>query len=259
MAESSLSVGWPTLKIETGFYLGYGRTIGGWEVPQATLIETLVQSGVRRVYFPPAFTEVIQPHRWSFLKPTTTIAITAGDRDYDLPDDFGSLSGGLHYPAEENRMEIARVSVGRILELRSMRARTDTPIYAAIRYKSSDGSGGQRQEILFWPEPSSNWTLKYSYEAYSGELSDTYPYPLGGMQLAELYIESCLAVAEQRVNREAGLHTQMFNALLKDAINRDSMRGPRIFGQMGNVERGYDSRHFRHGSVSGVTYDGGDL
>ena len=191
--------------------------------------------------------------------PTKTLPVVDGTVDYDLPDDFGSMSGELHYPAEENRVAIARVSVGRILELRSMRARTDAPIYFAIRYKSSDGSGGQRQEILFWPEPSDDWTLTYSYEAYSGELSDTYPYPLGGMQLAELYTESCLAVAEQRVNREAGLHTQMFNALLNDAIERDSMRGPRIFGQMGHKERGYDSRHFRHGCVSGVTYDGGDL
>lgn len=261
MAESSLSVGWPELKQEVGFFLGYGRTIIDWGTAEAALISVLVQSGVRRVYYPPAISENAIAHEWSFLRPTTTLAIVADDGDYDLPDDFGSLSGELHYPAEENRVPITRISIGRMLELRSRNSRTDAPIYAAIRYKESDGSGGQRQEILFWPEPSDDWTLSYSYEAYSGELSDTYPYPLGGMQLAELYTESCLAVAEQRVNQEDGLHTQIFKALLIDAIARDNKRGARIFGQMGHREP-LTGRRFYHGDTGGtypISYLGADL
>lgn len=260
MAESGLSLGFSELRQAIGFFLGYGRTIADWGTAEAALIGVMVQAGVRRVYYPPAINESTLAHEWSFLKPTATLAIVADDGDYDLPDDFGSLSGELHYPAEENRVSIARIALGRILELRSRNDKNDAPVYAAIRYKESDGSGGQRQEILFWPEPSDDWTLSYSYEAYSGELSDTYPYPLGGMQLAELYTESCLAVAEQRVNNEAGLHTQLFQALLVDAIARDGKRGAKIFGQMGHTELPYE--RIRHGDTGGtypVTYDGGDL
>jgi hypothetical protein len=195
-------------------------------------------------------------YEWSFLRPTKTLAIVTDDGDYDLPDDFGRLIGDLHFAAEKNRISITRISVGRLLELRSRNDRNDAPIYAAVRYKESDGSGGQRQEILFWPEPSEDWTLSYEFEAYSGELSDAAPYPLGGMQLAELYTESCLAVAEQHVNNEVGLHTQAYQALLTDAIARDKKRGAKIFGQMGHVEP-YRGR-IRRG-VAGVTYNGVDL
>ena len=256
MAESSLSIGWPELQQSVGFFLGYGRTIGDWSVAHLAEIALNVQSGVRRVYYPMNG----EGYEWSFLRPTKTLAIVTDDGDYDLPDDFGRLIGDLHFAADTNRIGIARISVGRLLELRSRSDRNDAPVYVAIRYKESDGSGGQRQEALFWPEPSEDWTLSYEYEAYSGELSDTYPYPLGGMQLAELYTESCLAVAEQRVNNEAGLHTQAYQALLVDAIARDKKRGAKIFGQMGHVEL-YYARPL-HGMTSSpypITYRGMDL
>ena len=102
MAESSLSIGYAELRIEIGFFLGYGRTIANWETAQATLIDVVFQSGVRRVYFPPSFTEIIQPNGWSFLNPTTTIAITAGDGDYDLPDDFGYMIPQTGWERAEN-------------------------------------------------------------------------------------------------------------------------------------------------------------
>ena len=252
MSESSLSIGYPELRQSIGFFLGYGRTILDWSTAQAAEIEVVCQSGIRRVYYP----MVGDGYEWSFLRPTKTLAIVTDDGDYDLPDDFGRLIGDLHFAADKNRVSIAIIAVGRLLELRSRNDRNDAPVYAAIRYKESDGSGGQRQEILFWPEPSEDWTLSYEFEAYSGELSDTYPYPLGGMQLAELYTESCLAVAEQRVNNEAGLHTQAYQALLADAIARDKKRGAKLFGQMGHVEP-YYGRIRR--SVAGVTYNGVEL
>ena len=179
--------------------------------------------------------------------------------NYDLPDDFGALVGNLHFATEINRRQIAIVSLSQILERRSRYDLVQAPQLAAIRYKDSDGSGGQRQEILFWPRPDTYYALWYTYEAYSGALSDSYPYPLGGMQLAELYIESCLAVAEQRENQEVGLHTELFSSLLKDALARDRARGGRHFGYMGHIEDLDDRRHFRHGDTGGtypITYDG---
>ena len=85
------------------------------------------------------------------------------------------------------------------------------------------------------------------------------------MHLAELYIESCLAVAEQRINEQVGLHTQQYHMLLADAILRDSKRGPQILGQMGHVDP-YDKvlypSPFRRGYTGGtypISYLGVDL
>jgi len=259
MAESSLSVGLPELKQEVGYFLGHGRggvAFADWaaRTPDPTdEVEAIVQAGIRRVYYPPGS----NGYEWSFLRPTATLAIIAGTGDYDLPDSYHRLIGDLHYPADENRNAIVIVSLGTILEMRARDDRSDYPAYAAIRSKAFDATTGQRSEILFWPKPSADKTLTYSFEAYSGKLTDAAPYPLGGMYLAELYIESCLAVAEQRMNNEAGLHTAAYQTLLVDAIARDKKKSARYFGQMGHYEQAYEP--VRHGDTGGtypLTYGG---
>lgn len=193
-----------------------------------------------------------------------TFRITRTPANYDLPDDFSRLIGNLHFAAAEHRSDVTIVGLGTLENLRSSNDLGGAPVFAAIRYKSSDGSGGQRQEILFWPKPDAYYSLAYSYEIYSGALSDTYAYLLGGMHLSELFVESCLAVVEQRINNEAGLHTQLYEALLADAIARDKKRGARFFGQIGRGEDG-DGETWRRGSARApdgaysITYKGANI
>lgn len=335
MAESGLTLAWTELKQAVGFFLSYGRTIGNWSAAQITEIEALVQSGVRRVYYPIGLPKELSGYEWSWLRPsailflgasgtdgvvstaqfdsatftnwvtqgvtsgdtvnitavgsgTTTVAdyaissVAAGDItltsspgdgtsltflvhrdpcDYILPDDFGRLIGSLHFATDETRSEIDIIPLGDLLELRARTDEVDAPRYAAIRPRSSDGSAGQKQEILFWPRTDSYYPLSYAYEAYQSALSDTYPYPLGGMQMSELYIESCLSVAEQRSNDEAGLHTQLYQAQLLDAVMRDMKKGPSTFGQMGHREKFSEFDRWRKprgytGGVYPITYNG---
>jgi hypothetical protein len=302
MSESSLSIGLPDLLSAVGFFLGFGSNSLNWTASQLSELTAIVQSGVRRVYYPPALNAQVAGYEWSWLHPnsyidivapyaTGTVTIVNGvvtlvggtfptwvndqtrmsitgvsyqvdTRDsnsqvtlvdtsvnavagtiyqvaqfaYDLPDNFGRLLGGFHYPPEAYRRPISIISAGRIEDLQSQTNLTGTPHEAAVRYKSSDGTTGQRQEVMFYPTSSAPWTLSYEYEAYSGSLTDTFPYPLGGMQLAELYIESCLAVAETRVNDEIGQHAAQFQSLLMDAIARDRKRGAQMYGQLGHRE-----------------------
>jgi len=252
MAESSLSVGYPELIGEVGRFLGYGyKAYASYTAVQQALLNRLVQSGIRRVYYPPAIDKSVLGYEWSWLRPTTTIEIESGTSDYNLPDDFGRVVGSFYFPVEEYKTPISIVSVGKILSLRAYQALTGIPRYAAVRFKESDGASGQRQEVLFYPEPDDDWTLTYEYEAYSGALSSTYPYPLGGMKLAELYIESCLAIAESRITDENGIHNQSFQALLLDAVERDRKNGAVHYGQLGN--RDSELEDFRRG-ITGETY-----
>ena len=258
MAESSLSVGLPELKSEVGWFLGMGRGVDvAWSASQLVEILGIVQSGVRRVYYPPAVNANIVGYEWSFLRPTTTLSVVDADWDYDLPDDFGRLIGVLHFAAAKYLNPVSIISVSRLLDLRASSDFSGAPVYAATRYKSSTGSGGQRQELLLYPTPDAAWTMSYEYEAYNGALSDSYPYPLGGMQLAELYLESCLALAESRVNDTIGIHMQQYQALLVDAIARDRKRGAQMYGPMGSVEN--ETEFFRRGytgTVYPITYGG---
>jgi hypothetical protein len=329
MAESSLSIGLPELRQAVGFFLDYGRS--GWDTAQENEIDDIIQSGIRRVYYPLPAGEATVGHEWSWLRPTTSLTLqqaidgsltrgsfTAGDSitqtttlaratyvsddgsemtlygvsgvadgtstwypsdddddttnawtpteiadtsKYDLPDDLGRVVGSFNFSENKYRTSITVTTIETLLEMRAINAYTSYPRYAATRYKPSDGSSGQRQEVLFFPQPDQAFVLLYEYEAYNGALSDSYPYPLGGMQLAELYIESCLAVAESRLNDEIGNHTAQYHALLTDAIARDRKRDARSFGQMGHVEEYYD-RSRRYGAaysnypivIDGVTY-----
>jgi hypothetical protein len=262
MSESGLSVGLAELRAEVGYFLGMGRGVAvAWTAAQETEIDNLVQSGVRRVYYPPALNANVVGYEWSWLRPTSTLAISvAGGYDYDLPDDFGRLVGSLYYPAEEYRNAISIVSVGRLLNMRAQSDESGAPVCSATRYKTSTGTTGQRQEIIFFPTPDASWTLNYEYEAYSGALTETYPYPLGGMQLAELYIESCLAISESRVNDEIGQHTQQFNLLLMDAITRDRKRGAQLYGPMGHAENRTEEWHRGWtGGTYPITYKGNPI
>jgi len=259
MAESSLTLGWVDLKKEVGFLLGYGSDQTAWSTAQATEIEGIVQTGYRRVLYPPAVQGVVG-YEWSFLRPTTTLAISADDGDYDLPDDYGRIVGEFHYAPDKHQAAIREVPLAILLEMRSSSDRNAYPNFFATRFKDSDGSSGQRQEVLFYPEPDATYTLYYCYDSYQGELGDTYPYPLGGMQMSELYKESCLAVAEARNDDEPGVHTQLFERLLIDAVARDQKRGARNFGRMGQPAA-TDSEPWRRGSelydgAYSVTYKG---
>ena len=261
LAESGLSIGYSDLIGRTGEFLGYGyKAYDDYSATKKATLNRLVQSGVRRVYYPPAVDPSTLAYEWSWLRPHTTLAVVSGTSDYDLPDDFGRLVGSIHFPPEEYKRSVIQVSVSKILELRATTDQSGTPIYFATRFKESDGSGGQRQEVILYPEPDDDWIMPYEYEAYSGALSSTYPYPLGGMKLAELYIESCLAVAESQVNDEIGIHTQTYQALLVDAVARDRKNGAKFYGQMGN--RDPELADFRRGYTGGtysIVYNGVDL
>lgn len=265
MAESGLSVGAPDLRAELGRFLGWSGTSGNWNASQLAEINLLMNSGVRRVYYPRATREApsLAGYEWTFLKPWTTLTTADGTADYDAPDDFGRIVGDVHYPDAEYQAPLVSIPASQILEYRVGAEREGQPSRYATRWKATTGSTGQRQEFLLWPTPDDAWVLRYQYEAYNGPLSDSFPYPLGGMKLAELYIESCLAVAESRYNDEEGLHHKAYIELLVDCVQRDKKVGAKHFGQMGHKAReGHGNQTFRRGYGSTtypITYKGSPI
>ncbi len=233
MAESELSVSYDDLLSDVGIFLGYGSDSALWTSAQLTEVDRYIQAGLRQFYYPPAVQGAESGYEWSFLKPTTTISTADADASQDLPDALGRIVGDLHFPATEHACPVVLTSEARINELLSYSSDEGRPTHAAVRYKTSNGADGQRQEIVWFPIPDATYVLTYRYEAFNGKLTSTNKYPLGGMRYSELITESCMALAEQRANDEKGLHTQKFNELLITAIAQDRRSGARSFGQMG--------------------------
>jgi hypothetical protein len=117
-----------------------------------------------------------------------------------------------------------RIAIAPEVQLRQLHATTPvggTPRYVAVRPKASEGSGVQRWEALFYPTPDEDLTLEYRYSVIPAPLSESHPYPLGGRQYAELLLQSCLAVAEERSGKTEGVAAARFLGRLAAAIQQD--------------------------------------
>lgn len=257
MAESTLSLKYADLLREVGHFLGHGGDASEWSSENRDLIDRCVQSGVRQFYYPPSVEGIESGYEWSFLNPTTTIVTAIGDREQDLPDDFGRVVGNIHYAAAVQSTPVYMISEHRMLVLYQQNADNGRPSYATVRYKAGTTQDeGQRLELVWWRTPDAVYTLTYRYEAYVGKLSSSRPYVLGGMKHSEAVVESCLAVAEQRVNDEKGLHWDRFVSLLATSIALDRKVGARYYGQMGSPELISEVTDLSVRSNGTITYKG---
>ena len=249
MSESTLSTNYAELMNAVRVFLGYASD----DSSSDNEVNLYVQSGLRQFYYPCAVEGVDPGFEWSFMKPTATLNTVVNDAEYDLPDDLGRVIGCFHFEPNIHIRPIPLVSEAMILSRQQTSLIAGVPVMAAVRPKDSTGADGQRYEVVFWPTPSAVYTMTYRYEAYANKISATHPYPLGGMKHSELLLESCLAIAEQRANDEAGVHTEKFNRMLITATRRDLKNGATTYGNMGQPD---DSYQMESRSTGVITYKG---
>lgn len=210
---------------EIGGYLGYGYAVETWDHEKVGSINSIIQSGVMQFYYPPPLPSNVEgkpnsvPHQWSFLSPLATIDLTAGKFIYDLPEDCSGSVG--EFTSSKRRIPIVAEPL-----LRSLQLDADTvsgePKYAAVRPKRTEGDSRQQWEVIFFPKPSGNETLEFRYTVTPKELSANYPYPLGGRQYSETILQSCLALAEERLTKSKGPATDRFLERLASAVKFDA-------------------------------------
>lgn len=322
MAESTLSLGYADFQRMVGYYAGYGRDTTKWTTDQISVIDDVIQTGLRNFYYPESLTDGQKAHEWSFLKPKTTLTTIADyatgtvsssgttvtlsggvwpswtatngtlvvsgtnyaissrtndtvielssapstdfsddsytlehDANYDLPDDFGSINGPLFFPDDEYYTPIKIVSYKLIYEYRQTDNYTSNPIYAGIQPKTTDGSDGQRYQIIFWPRPSSVWNLIYIYHILPNKISTSYPYHYGGMQHSQTILESMYAVVDEVIKEAKGPHHEAFIKRLTASIQADKSRAPDIYGYNGDNSDGYHNFYDYHVNTDNITFN----
>lgn len=220
--ESFLSVSYPELLKEISFYLGFGRDLN-LTPNNLDLINSIIRAGIRQFYYPPLLPGENHQHIWSFLKPTVSINTVASDSDYDLPDDCGGIEGNLTFSSSTTYApQITVIPESKLIDLQnSISSVSGKPYYAAVRPKVFSGNTGQRLELLLYPTPDTVYTLYYKKIVLVSDLSVSAPYPYGGSSHGETILNSCLSVAEKRLNDTHGVHFEDFMRSLQSSIERD--------------------------------------
>lgn len=235
MADPGLALTYDDLAEIVGVFLGWGSDDTAWTDDETADIDRIIQSGYAQFLNPPPLPGRSSVHEWSFMKPWTTLSLSSGDYDYNLPPNFGGMIGKFYYDATALHKSIDVINAGLVLQHRAQTGLSGDPWEAAIQSLGA-GANSQRFQVIFYPEPDTSRTLNYQYAVTCDKLSaSSNPNPLGGVVHRETLIESCLAMAEQRVEDSAGLHTDLFYRHLKASILRDSQgMSPKALGYCGD-------------------------
>lgn len=229
MAESTLAIAYAEIAAEVGSYLGFGRGTNysdpAWSTQQQNMIDSCCKSGLRQFYYPPPIDASGSTYDWSFLKPTASIGFASGTQTILLPDDFGGFEGVITVSPANNQVTcpIYLYNEGYIREAYSENPlMTGRPIQAAIQpLKGTTGTTGQRFQLFFFPIADQAYTLFFQYYLLPDFINGTISYAYGGAQHAETILESCLAIAEQRIDGSQTVHSALFMQRLAASVGKD--------------------------------------
>lgn len=241
-----------SLCVDLADFLGWGRNTEGagsdWTTATQNRLSDLIHGGYLQFLYPPILPGETTAHRWSFLRPTTTLATAASDYLYDMPSNFGAIASDLAYDSNDDIARVIRqVSPGLIDRKRAEDDTAGRPAYFALRPKSIAETAGQTTECILYPTPDAIYNLVYYYDAKPERLSAVNLYPLGGQPHADTLLQSCRDVAAQRMLDQAGgPEHQLFLQRLQASVEFDRRHAPTFLGY--NNETGRGPCITRHGS-----------
>lgn len=238
---TSLDVTYASLRREIGRFLGFSRDPSTWGTNETTDVTDILAAGLRQFYHPPQLEGERSSYQWSFLRPNGNVIMEADVPDYDMPEDFAGLDGGLFFvKADFSTIEVTVVNISKIKQLRMREWNLENqywPRYAALSPLMNEGASRQITRLSVWPTPDSTYTLNFKYFVRANGLDDENGYPLGGPEHAETIRASCIAAAEASLDDEMGTKHQRFMMMLRASMNYDrKVSSPQTIGYNGDRE-----------------------
>jgi hypothetical protein len=272
MPEPTLAIRYQEFQAEIGEYLGWGKGVNynekPWTRDKTNRINSFLKAGLSNFYYPP----IVEPNRtafaWSFLKPVANIAFPQGGQWVYLPDDFGQPEGQITVTSTvtQTPWPLKITGIGEILQAYQVDPTiTGRPMRAAFTpTRGTFPTGGQQWQLWIYPLADQAYTFQVQYYINPNFLTGDLPYAYGGPEHHQTILESCLAIAESRMDDvplTQSNHYTAFLERLKASMAMDSRLKPQWLGK--NIDRsdcgGDWDRSILHWLNNGILYNGNQI
>jgi hypothetical protein len=253
-----MAITYDDLRARIGNKLGYGYAKSDWtsNAQKTELVERCLKSGLSRFYDPPGDPK----HFWSFLRPTLTLDLVAGQYAYDLPANFVSFEGPLHHAPGQTDW-YPPIQIAGAEQVQERLGESDDPgrpCIAGVRVKAAQDVSATAWELIVHPVPDANYQVKAATKinpTLPGQATDI---PLGGQPHEQTLIEACLAECELFDELEDRSHHQRFLECLQSSISHDRrVSGAQTLGYNGDPSNADVEHPWRdYWNVPAVTYQG---
>ncbi len=263
--ESTLSLKISDLQGEVGLFLGWGRgaALGDptWTTQQLASVVSITASGLRQFYFPSPIPPATTAYDWSFLKPVSVLNLASAAKLVPLPDDFGGFEGSITIAqtGSSSFWPVELTSIGRVYAQESQNPTTTgrPSLCCEEPVRGTGPTAGQRFQLHFWPTSDGSYDLRFQYYLLADYLTGAAPYAYGGAAHIETILESCLAIAEERLDDAMGTHHQKFMERMAASISWDRKNKPQNLGYNADHSDGRAVwRDQRRTGLNGISYRG---
>lgn len=156
---------------------------------------------------------------------------------YYLPDGFyGSLIVPWTPPANGGYPNVTVVNEEMIREMYAGAASSGYPVYCGFRPAPAIGvtTNSKRWEAVFWPKPSTAYTITSRARLYPDKLVNTTDRHIAGFEFDEVILAAALAEADRQRNDTVGIHAQNYGDALAAALRIDKEAAPKRLGNYGD-------------------------
>lgn len=220
-----MSLTYDDLRSRIGHKAGYGLGVSSFDTDQSAQVEIILHNALNRVCDPPLLPGMGEKHQWSFLTPSLTLDLLAGQYAYDLPAQFVAFMGPIVMAPGQNNWYPPIELVGaqeverRLAEFDS----TSRPCIAGVRTKPSQGVGATAWELIVHPTPDADYQVKAPIRinpTIPGQATDPLP---GGQPHELMFVRACIAETVRALVDEGdgGLADRDFMEALQASISHD--------------------------------------
>jgi hypothetical protein len=192
---------------------------------------------------------------WEFLGRHSVLKVEAGKNIYELPDDYGVIRVPFKLKPYQGWANPQEIPTSKFWTFQSFYPRLGIPLYYTF-HTEYDVAKGLRFQVHFYPTPHIAMDYNWEYKLLPNKLVNDADIPYCPANISHVLKEFCLAEVElfDEEGQKTAHTNNLYNVLLPQAINENSIRSPESVGNMnGDISDGnWPTIHPMYGNTLGI-------